>query len=431
MTPDEASTTDWSLIFGGVGAGAGVFGVVIGLISLWSLWARAEDKLEERIRDDEDRAELRRELSRYAQGGMNWRNRLARLNTFLDGPMFQGPWWGGAAFTRCYQIAIIYPTLLVLAAWTFAAVGDFGGAPLGFSETDGWWDRAWRAGVVLMASAFIYYMISLDPDHPPHWLQRLFKVIGAIGRPGRWLAESGAGVVVSIITILTVAVAVAVAVADSFVALWIFLLLLLPLSNAVLDWLSWGVTRFLLRRAAQSGGGFLGWVVLIGELIIDLLAAALFLTALATLLPVVFEVWNRVGFVAHIDWVQMANDAYRDPFGAGLMVTGMLVTTFLPTAIHLSYGLYGAIYAVGGDVLGVQRDLSPGKLIPGKIHRLARRIMYLRLSWIPSTLLALITMSVLMAPFYFWLDGFALHLREAADWGVNAIFGAPVLPPAP
>ena len=78
------------LIFNGVGALAGVFGVVIGLISLWSLWARAEDKLEERIRDEEDRAELKRELGRYAQGGLTWRNRLAWLNAFLDGPMFQG-----------------------------------------------------------------------------------------------------------------------------------------------------------------------------------------------------------------------------------------------------------------------------------------------------------------------------------------------------
>ncbi len=467
MTPDEASTTDWSLIFSGVGAGAGVFGVVIGLISLWSLWARAEDKLEERIRDDEDRAELRRELSRYAQGGMNWRNRLVRLNAFLDGPMFEGPWWGGMAFGRCYQIAMIYPALMLLAAWAVATVGDFGGAPMGFPETDTGWGRAWRAGVALMASAVAFYMFSLDWDHPPSWMQRILNFIGAFGRPGKWIAESGVGALILAVTFTvlagagagTVAGAVAVAVAvtltvagtgaavgaaigaaivavnaaingaDGQVALWVSLFLLLPLLNAALDWLSWGVTRFLLRRAAQSGGGFLGWIVLIGELIIDLLAAALFLTALAILLPVVFELWNRIAFGAHVDWVQMANDALRDPFGVGLLVTGMLVTTFLPTLIHLSYGLYGAVYAVGGDVLGLQRDLSPGKLIPSKIHRLARRIMYLRLSWIPSILLALITMAVLMAPFYFWLDGFALHLREAAYWGVDWIWGGAMAAP--
>ena len=49
---------------------------------------------------------------------------------------------------------------------------------------------------------------------------------------------------------------------------------MLPLSNAGLDWLSWGVTRLLLRNMAQSRGGLVGWTVLIGELIIDLLAAA-------------------------------------------------------------------------------------------------------------------------------------------------------------
>ena len=66
--------------------------------------------------------------------------------------------------------------------------------------------------------------------------------------------------------------------------------------------------------------------------------------------------------------------------------------------------------------------------MPGKVHRLARRIMYLRLSWIPSAILALITMAVLLAPFYYWLDGFALHLRNAADWGVGWIWGEAMEP---
>lgn len=478
MTPDEASTTDWSLIFSGVGAGAGVFGVVIGLISLWSLWARAEDKLEERIRDEEDRAELRRELSRYAQGGMNWRNRLVRLNAFLDGPMFQGPWWNWAAFLRCYQIAIIYPALLVLVAWAVAAVDDFGRIPLYLSKIDGQWDRTWRASTVVVASMIVYYIPFIYEKHRQKLLQSILEMIGAVGQIGRWLAENIAQLGILFATLLavlfivifamdlvgaiagfvTIASAVVGAMvrglggisvgsgyvvgvlgfgtfavidgAQNFSALWIFLLLLLPLANTILDWLSWGVTRFLLRRAAQSGGGFLGWGVLIGELIIDLLAAALFLTVLAIILPMVFELWNRVGFAAYINWSQMAEDAYLAPFGAGLLVAGMLLTTFLPTLIHLTYGLYGAVYAVGGDVLGVQHDLAPGKLIPGKVHRLARRIMYLRLSWIPSALLALITMAVLMAPFYFWLDGFALHLREAANWGVDWIWGGAMAAPA-
>ncbi len=98
-------------------------------------------------------------------------------------------------------------------------------------------------------------------------------------------------------------------------------------------------TRMLLRRAAQSGGGVRGWVILLVELFLDLLAAAIFLTALAILLPMLFEMWNRLGVFVHINWTQMADNAYRDSLGAGVLVAGMLATTFLPTLMHLSYGL--------------------------------------------------------------------------------------------
>ncbi len=94
---------------------------------------------------------------------------------FWTGRCFKGlsgAQWAAATFGRCYQIAIIYPALLILAAWAVADVRDFGGAQLGFTTTTTWWGRLGRTGVVLMASALANYAFSIDENHPPRRLQK-------------------------------------------------------------------------------------------------------------------------------------------------------------------------------------------------------------------------------------------------------------------
>ena len=68
------------------------------------------------------------------------------------------------------------------------------------------------------------------------------------------------------------------------------------------------------------------------------------LVALALALPLAIEGMNSLISLlggAPIDWRAMLATARAAPFTEGLMVTGMVLTTLLPTLIHLALGLGG------------------------------------------------------------------------------------------
>jgi hypothetical protein len=118
-----------------------------------------------------------------------------------------------------------------------------------------------------------------------------------------------------------------------FLILIIFLFLLIPLINAVLDWLSWMTTRWLLGRLQRNPG----WLAL-GHIGLDALAAISFLLAIMWLLPAALTAAN--GLLIWLDWPtfhwrHLMDFVWNDPLGRGLMITGMLVTTLIPTALHL------------------------------------------------------------------------------------------------
>jgi hypothetical protein len=66
-----------------------------------------------------------------------------------------------------------------------------------------------------------------------------------------------------------------------------------------------------------------------------------FLVILAVMLPVVLEVTN-LGLTAigwpSVEWRLYLDAARNDPLGGGLLVTGMLATTLIPTLVHLLAG---------------------------------------------------------------------------------------------
>ena len=70
---------------------------------------------------------------------------------------------------------------------------------------------------------------------------------------------------------------------------------------------------------------------------LDLVLAAGFLALLAFVLPMVLEaarsIFGALGW-GDFAWRPMLEAARDEPLGAGIMVTGMLATTLLPTALH-------------------------------------------------------------------------------------------------
>ena len=82
---------------------------------------------------------------------------LTRLTGWAD--TFYGPRLLGAqSFTRCLQIAFLYPLVALLMGWVLFDVGELGGFPM-LEEGRSFPDRLWRLGVMLTGWAIAYWFL--------------------------------------------------------------------------------------------------------------------------------------------------------------------------------------------------------------------------------------------------------------------------------
>lgn len=148
---------------------------------------------------------------------------------------------------------------------------------------------------------------------------------------------------------------------ESSVMLALFYLSL-PLANALLDWLSWWVSRWFLERTAQAPR----LQVILPDIAADFSVAVLFMLALCLLMPAaailldgVYAGWLDVksGTAVQTGWREYALLARDDPWGKGIMVTLMLVTTLIPTLLHIFFGFVALlIHGFKGKELAVFLD---------------------------------------------------------------------------
>ena len=110
------------------------------------------------------------------------------------------------------------------------------------------------------------------------------------------------------------------------------LYVLLPVTNALLDFLSWWASRRLLAGLIRRDRPDL-WRAL-WHVAFDMLLAVGFLAALAGLLPLALEGLNALAEGVVIDWRAAVAEAQRAPLTAGFLVTFMLFTTLIPTLLH-------------------------------------------------------------------------------------------------
>ena len=115
----------------------------------------------------------------------------------------------------------------------------------------------------------------------------------------------------------------------------ILFLVVLPFLNALWDWVSWGISRWLgteiVRRRSVSR--------IAGHAVIDVVAALLLLLGLTVTLVIVIEGINVLGQtfanVAPLELDEFLVKAAADPWGPnGLWVTCLLLSTLLPTMTH-------------------------------------------------------------------------------------------------
>ncbi|MFP4538961.1 MAG: hypothetical protein ACLFPA_11755 [Dichotomicrobium sp.] len=333
--------------------------------------------LEERLADPESRAQLR---DRLGGAGAFGRYRLAirDLNAWLDA--WFGPSTSGQALERCIAIAFVYPAVLFVATLVVAGAARGQIAPheigifLVMTALAGYLAHRvfralyrvgtnfWRfvggdsdlirliarvvlgALAVILAFAIAFVIASTVAGAFAEAGTIVLAILAAFALAfalAGVLAAAGTAAAMAVLLGLTVA---ALAFSGKFAFLLLLFFVLLPIFNALLDWMSWIVTRFFLRRVARVSASLRGAGLLVLELSADLVAAVILFLALVVLLPNGIELINAVLSLtgrAAFDWrdvVLRANDA---PLSEGLFVIGMLVTTLVPTFIHFTRGLAG------------------------------------------------------------------------------------------
>lgn len=126
--------------------------------------------------------------------------------------------------------------------------------------------------------------------------------------------------------------------------------IMLPLINAAFDWFSWAFSRYYMRKAKDETS----WLNLMFDLTVDALIGFLFMLLLCFLLPLAMESLDRLmayfpsksGVIAETNWRELALSARDDPWGKGFLVTMMVLTTLIPTLLHLCVGFFAMVSQV-------------------------------------------------------------------------------------
>lgn len=404
--------------------------IVLVRILTWLL-PLPEQSLNAQLNTPDTRTSLRARLG-GATPLERYRGAIRDLNVWLDG--WFGPSTSGQALERCIAIAFVYPVALFLLTVLInglvsGAVHPYEIAIFAVAAVLGTYIIRYIFRGFYKIGTSLWRFIGGDSD----LIQLIARVMlgalaviiafaialviassvaGSFVEPGTMvlaviaafalafvlaalLAVAGAAVAALFLFVLTVG---ALAFAGQFAFLLLLFFVLLPMVNAVLDWGSWAVTRFFLRRVAKVPDGARGGLLLLAEITADLAAAALFFLGLVVLLANGIEAINAVlaGFGREtFPWRALVNAALEEPLSHGLFVIGMLVTTLVPTFIHLTDGLAGvfAAWTPGASKVSASLIENPGedKEIRPSVRQDAIRTLWIaRLWYVPAAIVALL-----------------------------------------
>ncbi len=230
------------------------------------------------------------------------------------GTIFGEKWFGARAFGMCFSIAVFYALL-----WLFLqiALNEMQAA----TSREDKRDIMIGIGLALPVGLVTYWLTRMtkrryaarraqNPERSNALLFREFLIYFMIGGVAVAVAGAGAGAVAGL------------------------MFLFIPFVNAAFDWPSWAASRWLvsrLGRDATEPALWRRWGLLAGHVLLDIGLALAALLGLAVVLAMIFGGGAR--------WTAV----YDDPFSlAGSTLSVMLLSTLVPTAVHL----FCAVFAV-------------------------------------------------------------------------------------
>ena len=223
---------------------------------------------------------------------------------------------------------------------------------------------------------------------------------------------------------------IALTMAKQFAFFLLLFFVILPLLNAMMDWGSWTVTRYLLEPVERAPDDALGIALVIVLIIADIAAALFFVVALAAIIPIGLElvdvllsVFGRETF----DWRALAARTVRAPWDEGLFVTGMLLTPLAPTIASMTLGLAALLVPLTpGAMQAAGEIIDSGDLVPdeAETRNIAKTVHLSRLWYIPALLVVLGLFMALSATLYATATPVATFLHDlalcATAWGYGA-----------
>ncbi|WP_346891489.1 hypothetical protein [uncultured Roseibium sp.] len=205
-------------------------------------------------------------------------------------------------------------------------------------------------------------------------------------------------------------------VAGAFIGAVAVLVFLLPLANAALDMISWGITRTLLSKIDHDSDGVRGLALVISALTLDIVVAIGCLVGLVALIASLLEASNLfyASFdIQEFDWKSQIVLARASPFSEGLFVTGMLATTLVPTVVHLTLGI-GHAMTVWSPSAQETSVLIHDSMPTSAKQAVARVMLYRKLWMLPAFVMVCLIGWGLFAAFSAWIAPFGLFLEQVA-----------------
>jgi hypothetical protein len=413
------------------------------------------------LADPADREALR---ARLGGAPLFERYRLAirRFQDWLD--LWFGPAWSVQSFERCVAIAFVFPVALFLLAsllygfkrglvpvselllfllcaallslfvrWLFRRVywsaqrawGSIGGDPE-MAEIIA--RIILGAFAVVFAFAIAFAVASAVAGAFSDAGTVAFAILGGFAFALAFaVAFAVAGVWAFAIALLLVTV-IALTMAKQFAFFLLLFFVILPLLNALMDWGSWAVTRYILIPVENAPDGPTGIIMVILLVILDIAAALFFVVALAAVIPIGLElvdlmlsVFGRETF----NWRALADRTLRAPWDEGLFVTGMLLTPLAPSIANITLGLTAivvpltpgareAVLAFPESPLAAPDEMAAAYRIQTAVHRS-------RLWYLPSLIAVLGLFAGLSALAYLTATPIAEFLHDlalcATAWG--------------
>lgn len=341
-----------------------------------------------------------------------------------------GPRWSGQSFERCVAIAFVFPVALFLIASLLygykngrVSIGEvllflFGVAMVsvivGSLFRLGYWlaRRMWRriggdselaeliarillgAFAVVFAFAIAFAVASSLAGELSNAGTVIFAILGGFAFALAFaIAFAFAGAWAFAIALVLVTV-VALTMAKEFAFFLLLFFVILPILNALMDWVSWAITRFHISFIERASPGWKGALIVAVFLTAEVATSVLFVAMLAALLPIGLEladlllsVFGRESF----DWRVAATQAVQSPWDEGLFVTGMLLTPLVPTIATFTVGLasLAAPYTPGaGRAVNAVSDHPDANPSPEEVRLVSRTLYLARLWYLPALALS-------------------------------------------